>query len=169
MDSVKSNRVSTGNRLFRRFYIDGRGRCPGRYLVRWPLLKFPKWMKSMDGAGIYLHKFYGSDWSEDFHDHPKTFISIGLWGSYVDEHYGEGFHYGEPVKVVRTRYRAPWIRRFGALHTHRLVVESPPVWTLVIVLPAWREWGFWTPTGWIPWYRYVKSDRADEATREGCK
>lgn len=66
------------DRIFAREEMDGDGRC-ATYLVRWTLLKW--W----GGRGIYLHHFVGDDWSRDLHDHPKRFISIGLWGSYVEE------------------------------------------------------------------------------------
>ena len=65
------------NRLFGYEEINGNGRCP--YLHRWCLLVLPR------GVRLYLHKFIGSDWSRDLHDHPKRFISIGLWGSYIEE------------------------------------------------------------------------------------
>ena len=57
--------------------INGAHRCP-TYLYRWIIVSF-KHVK------IYLHKFVGNDWSRDRHDHPKRFISIGLWGSYLEE------------------------------------------------------------------------------------
>lgn len=128
------------DRLFSREEINGDGLCP-TYLFRWTLLATP-WFK------IYLHRFVGDDWSRDLHDHPKRFISIGLRGCYAEESWiGDG---------TRTRiFVAPWIRTFPAEHRHRLFLLGRECWTLVIVGPAVRDWGFWSPRGWIRWDHYV--------------
>lgn len=116
--------------------INGRHRCE-TYLYRWVLFGM-RWFK------IYLHNFVGDDWSRDLHDHPKRFISIGLWGWYFEE---------TPTGI--RRYVAPWIRTFPASHLHRLSVPSKNCWTLVIVLQTVREWGFVHEGRWIHWRNYV--------------
>lgn len=116
--------------------INGRHRCP-TYLWRWTIGS-TRWGK------VYLHKFTGADWSYDLHDHPKRFISIGLWGSYLEE-----------TPTGRRRYRAPWARTFPAHHRHRLSTPWGVCWTLVIVLRTVREWGFWHEGRFIPWEQYV--------------
>lgn len=122
--------------------INGRDRCP-TYLFRWTLL-------SRKGKfSIYLHHFVGDDWSRDLHDHPKRFISIGLWGCYLEE---------TPSGIKR--YRAPWIRSFAATHIHRLSVPSKNCWTVVAVLKPVRDWGFWHVGRFIPWRSYVAGDDA---------
>lgn len=133
------------NRLFSLEEINGRGLCP-TYLYRWTLLR-------LFGYAAYVHHFVGDDWSRDMHDHPKRFISIGLWGRYIEE-----------TPAVEREYRAPWIRTFPAEHVHR--IRLPPgssCWTIVIVLRTVRAWGFWQGTSWVPWRDYVNSDRAEEA------
>lgn len=142
--------------------INGRHRCP-TYLYRWTLFKW------RGHFSAYLHHFVGDDWSLDLHDHPKRFISIGLWGWYLEET-------PSPVKnplvdpdrlrLVK-KYHAPWIRTFGATHIHRLSVPSKSCWTLVIVLKPVREWGFWHLGRFIPWRSYV--DGADAATADKMK
>lgn len=148
------------DRVFQREEMDGDGRCP-TYLVRWTLLTL--W----SGIAVYLHHFVGDDWSFDLHDHPKRFISIGLWGAYVE---------GVPTPddssdvaalltgVTWRIYRAPWIRTFPAKHIHRieLLPDRRPCWTLVLVLRTSRPWGFWHRGVWIPWRTYVNSDTATE-------
>lgn len=117
--------------------INGRERCP-TYLYRWTILKRANW-------SLYLHQFVGDDWSYDFHDHPKRFISVGFWGRYLEET-------PETVRV----YRAPWIRSFPAEHIHRLsLIHGRPCWTLVLTLKATRGWGFWHGGRFIPWRKYV--------------
>jgi len=125
--------------------INGKGRCPTS-MYRWFLLKTP-WGK------VYLHHFVGDNWTSDFHDHPKRFISIGLWGSYVEQ-----------TPRGSRIYRAPWIRTFPAHHIHNIVMgRSKSCWTLVTVLKTIREWGFFHEEKWIHWKIYVPSIMADKA------
>ena len=120
--------------------INGGHRCP-TYLYRWTILS-TRW------ARIYLHKFVGDDWSLDLHDHPKRFISIGLWGSYREE---------TPVLGIQD-FSAPWFRTFPPEYRHRIFGPTPekPCWTLVIVGPVVRDWGFWHSGQFIPWLDYVR-------------
>jgi hypothetical protein len=120
--------------------INGANRCP-TYLYRWTVCKLP------GKRGIYIHHFVGDDWSRDLHDHPKRFISIGLKGCYVEE----------TLKAL-TLYRAPWIRSFPATHIHRISVPYKNCWTLVVVLKATRDWGFWHMSRFIPWRRYIDNE-----------
>jgi hypothetical protein len=118
--------------------INGGHRCP-TYMYRWTIAT-TRWGK------LYVHKFVGDDWSWDFHDHPKRFLSIGLWGSYVEETTA-GF------KV----FRAPWVRTFPAEHQHRISLrrDRRSCWTVVWVGKPEREWGFWHEGEWMPWRDYV--------------
>lgn len=148
------------DRCFEREEMDGDGRCP-TYLVRWTLLKLP------GKRGVYLHHFVGDDWCLDLHDHPKRFVSVGLWGGYVEQTPDVRYahHFGAVVKE-RT-YRAPWLRTFPAEHVHRIrLVDGRPCWTLVIVLKTVRPWGFWSWGQWIPWRTYVGSEQATR--RKAC-
>jgi hypothetical protein len=141
--SVRDQR-SPLDRFFNMEEINGE-RCP-TYLYRWELIRIGDW-------AVYLHHFVGDDWARDLHDHPKRFVSVGLFGSYVEES-----PIGERV------YRAPWIRTFPATHIHRLrLINKKPCWTIVIVLKAVREWGFWHENKWVHWRRYVRSPLADKA------
>lgn len=151
------------DRFFQREEMDGDGRC-ATYLVRWTLLKLGQ-------RGLYLHHFVGDDWSLDLHDHPKRFISIGLWGRYREWTFDQSQCFrGEPfwdTPIVSRVYRAPWIRTFPADHIHRItLVDAKPCWTLVFVLKTVRAWGFWHFGQWVPWRRYVASDEATE--RKAC-
>ena len=136
--------------------INGDGRCP-TYLYRWTL-------GSREGHfQVYLHHFVGDDWTHDFHDHPKRFISIGLWGWYIETTPRGDFDWRNKV------YRAPWIRTFPAEHVHRLSVPSKNCWTMVIVLKPVREWGFWHYGRFIPWKSYMRGvDRAIGDKMKGC-
>lgn len=138
--------------------INGGERCP-TYLFRWVLGKARSrwWPGPVRGANFYLHRFCSDDWSRDLHDHPKRFISIGLWGSYVEE-----------TRDGEQTFRAPWVRSFPPEHTHRLRLARPghDCWTLVITLKGEREWGFYPDGKWVLWSTYVR-DRATDA-RVNC-
>lgn len=127
--------------------INGAHRCP-TYLYRWTLLA------KRGLFGVYLHHFVGDDWSLDLHDHPKRFISIGLWGWYFED-----------TPHETKRYSAPWVRTFPAEHIHRLRVPSKNCWTLVIVLKPIREWGFWHEGRFIGWRSYVNGADRDIANK----
>lgn len=109
------------------------------YLHRWILAENEKrcW---------YLHHYVGSDWARDMHDHPKTFLSIGLWGDYI-----------ERTPDCARFYSAPWVRRFVPEHTHRITMRNGATcWTLCRVGPKVRGWGFHTKNGWVLAADYVK-------------
>lgn len=130
------------NKLFRLEEINGGNLCP-TYLYRWTVMA-TRWFN------VYLHHFVADDWSRDLHDHPRRFISIGLWGGYFED-----------TPTGTRLFYAPWIRTFPAEHIHRLRLVSNSCWTLVIVLkPSTREWGFWHAGQWIHWRKYVGSDES---------
>lgn len=136
------------DRLLQMEMISGDGMCPP-YMYRWTLAKARNW-------SVYLHHFVGDDWTRDLHDHPKRFISIGLWGRYVEE-----------TLVGERVWRAPWIRSFPAVHRHRLkLIDRRQCWTLVIVLKAERDWGFWSKGRWVQWREYLKTPEA--RARKSC-
>ena len=142
-------------RLFDYEEIDGAGRCA--YLQRWVLLRLPARM------AVYLHRFVGSDWSRDYHDHPRRFVSVGLRGRYIEEGPGR----------PDVEYRAPWCRTFLAEHVHRVRLHpGESCWTLVFVGLVVRPWGFWKPAptarepwkrAWVHWREYLGTARADAA------
>ena len=104
------------NRIVTVEEINGADDCP-TYLYRWRLLKIG-WI------GIYLQHFIGDDWSLDLHDHPRRFISFGLWGRYLEE-----------TPHGSRWYVAPWIRTFPAKHIHRIIQPK----NFPILLPSVNE------------------------------
>ena len=116
-------------------YINGAG-AVDNYLRRWGFT-------CKSGRSLYFHVFTGDDWAEDLHDHPKWFLSIGLWGDYWE------WAKARPLK----RYRAPWIRWFPATHAHR--TETRLAVTVCLTGKTTRAWGFWRGGVWIPASEYV--------------
>lgn len=136
-------------RWLQREEINGAGTCP-TYLYRWNLLRLPF------GIAVYLHHFVGDDWSLDPHDHPKTFLVFGLWGSYDEDVYLQEMDHGWLMRPTTRRWRAPWIRFFRADHIHRVrSAHTGGAWTLVFTGPKVREWGFWFRRNWIRWDLYI--------------
>lgn len=131
--------------------INGNGRCPA-YLYRWIVAKRKRF-------NVYIHHFVGDDWSLDLHDHPRRFITIGIWGWYVEKNEN-----GEKY------YSSPWIRSFRAEHKHRIMTPEKNCWTIAIVIkPSTREWGFWNEGQFIPWRQYVYGDKKHIAdSRTAC-
>lgn len=138
--------------LFKCEYIYGAG--DSLHIVRWVLL-------SLFGYKCYLHNFVGDDTSRSPHDHPKRFLIIGLAGRYQEEVRLES---GD---LIIKEYIAPWIRRFSPSYTHR-IFDCAGAWTLVVVSPAIRPWGFWEEGRWYSWRRYI-AQKLIRARRENEK
>lgn len=159
------------DRLFRREEINGGNRCP-TYLYRWTVFQPRRARWLWRGFGIYVHRFVADDWSRDLHDHPKRFISIGVAGAYIETtpkppSRSRPFISWRVSRTIDRVYRAPWIRTFPATHIHRIrLIDYQPCWTIVIVLWASREWGFWHLGRWTHWREYVASDTA--TTMKSC-
>jgi hypothetical protein len=122
-------------------------RCP-TYMYRFCLARFL-------GCAIYMHFFVKDDPSLDYHDHPRRFVSLMLWGQYRER----------TLKGDRI-YRAPYLRTFPAEHTHRIeMIGHEPCLTLVLVLRNQRDWGFYYRGEWLHWLKYVYGPPADERTK----
>jgi hypothetical protein len=100
------------------------------------------------GWQLRLHHIMRSDWDRAPHDHPYDFWSFMLWGKYTEEHFYRSKSYGKSVAhMFGLRFRR-------ASDTHILTLKKP-CWTLVLVGPTIRIWGFHTYMGWVPWYKYL--------------
>lgn len=125
--------------------INGNGLVE-HYLIRHTLLRVPGL------CAVYWHNFTHDDWSIDLHDHPKSFISIGVRGGYIEQTW-EVLKSGHMLAHYQ-HFNAPWIRWFPPNHVHRLMMLPPPsmrregekprpCWTIVIVGPIRQNWGYW--------------------------
>lgn len=122
------------------------------YLRRWRIVQTP-WF------GIYLHKIATPDKDRDLHDHPWPFLSIVLRGGY-DERIGvdttEAAIAERPphTVMVRRRWLSAAFRR--STDAHRITrLHRTPTWTLVLVGPRRRSWGFYTADGYVDWKTYL--------------
>lgn len=139
--------------LLERYPIaDGPG---GPLLVRYIVAKCP-WF------GLCIHKLCRSDYDRALHDHPWAFISLVLWGGYGEEHHeitwGNDVHFTGHRGVGSIAYRpATWRHRV-------LIQEGKPAWTLVLMGPRVRRWGFWIMNDYLKkfdwcWWRKHDSER----------
>jgi len=110
------------------------------YLVRW---QFPIGFR----RACYVHKIVQSDGDRDLHDHPWNFISILVYGRYVEETPGGN-------KRLKN-----WFNPHRATDLHRVQLfkrngKEIPVYTVVIRGKRLRDWGFQTADGWKTWRDY---------------
>jgi len=100
----------------------GQQNCP--YLIRW-IFDFGLF-------SIRLHHWLSSDDDRAFHDHPWWFLTLVLWGSYIDRSPAGD----DAMTIGKIRFRR-------AEHQHTAVVAPGGCWTLLLCGPEKREWGFW--------------------------
>lgn len=102
-----------------------------------------------------IHWIATPDHDRHLHDHPWAFLSLILWGSYIE---------ARPVtvqpcfegerEVVNVKLRRRWSLAFRhATDRHYIPAVSPGgVWTLFISFKFVQWWGFYTPMGKV-YYR----------------
>lgn len=104
--------------------------------------------------GFYLHHIHRPDRDRDPHDHPWSFLSVIIAGSYREKIWPDK---RDPQKYI-TRNRKRWspgrLRRGSA---HIITSMNGPLWTLVLTGPRRGEWGFWTDGSFVPWREYISS------------
>lgn len=154
----------------------------GRHKMRrWWILPHNRWFNA------YLHNTFKSD-ERLLHDHPCRNVSCRLCGNLMEsvprwptpeerstigsvsrcEERGGGWVWfdvgGEPLVETRP------VRRFTfrrATQAHRLIVPAAGAWTLWIRGPNRRQWGFFTPRGWLPRREGVAYMRAEDERAGG--
>jgi hypothetical protein len=126
------------------FIIGGDTNPP--YIRRWYLTT-----REDDKMRVYLHQQSRDDDARAMHDHIGNNVSIILDGGYM-EYTPEGVYKRQPGDViVRQADQLHRLQLFRHPDTFR-VVES---WSLFIVGPKIRDWGFMCPNkGWIPWQQF---------------
>lgn len=145
---------------------------PG-YMDRW-WLRYPhvKDKEDRDRLGLriaaYLHRIKKSDDNRALHDHPWWNISILLVGNYIEHVPVDPSNPAGPSKSI-VRAQGSVVIRSGKM-AHRLEVGASPVWSLFIIGPRVREWGFHCPNGWKSWKEftgYARSGDIKDAYKAG--
>lgn len=142
-------------KFFRTETITGPDGTP--YLTRYHILNNKKWWSF--SRKLYIHNILRSDFDRDPHCHPWNFVSILLKGSYKEYNRIET-KFGE--EIIETEWPRLSVVQHNAADAHRLELENGPVWTLVFVGPKIRDWGFYTPSGFVPNEEYIKAKHGDD-------
>ncbi|QWP79188.1 hypothetical protein J5226_12720 [Lysobacter sp. K5869] len=152
------------------------GRADDPYLRRWWLLPWRRWSEAAERdptrinrakrwiarrlPNAYLHHFMRNDDDRALHDHPWAWCSILLKGSYTEHTIAAG-------GIHRRRYReAPSMKFSLPSRAHRVELMPAaaglaPCWTLFLMGPVVREWGFHCPErGWVHWRDFTDPDDA---------
>lgn len=129
---------------------------------------------------ILLHYFLPTSRDRDPHDHPASFVTIVLRGGYDDiqpcsfcSAEAPGWVLGEESNDWRharpmapceecgatgrgavDEVRAPAIRFRSAEHTHTTIAGPEGAWTLVLMGPKRKPWGFLRDGRWWLWRQY---------------
>lgn len=135
------------------------------YMERYWLLRPRKWLP----ISIRVHHILRSDDDRALHDHPFAYCSIILRGGYAE------------VRTIRPgrrsaySYRVEWhgsgaILLRSAVSAHRIEIRpDTSAWTLFIMGPRTRTWGFHAPYGWVPWDEYLAPEEVEQARAEHDK
>ena len=127
------------------------------YLTRYRLVITP-WVR------VYLHRFHAPD-GTSLHDHPWAWwASLVLWGWYTEANRNTSVSllrkHGpdwESLKRVTRRAGSMTFHRRGHIHRIERLHPTRQTWTLLVVGPHVRRWGFFTRSGWIDSRRYSES------------
>lgn len=120
------------------------------YLRRLHLIQVPRL------GAVMLHWILRPDPQRDLHDHPVSFLSILLRGYYYEDRAipDRGCDEPDAPRLVRQQF-IHFINYVRATDRHR--ISGLPLGgclTLVFAGPKVRDWGFWTPVGFVPWREY---------------
>lgn len=140
--------------------------CP--LMLRWTLIERPSFK-------VMVHRFLPNMRDIDPHDHPASFVTVVLRGGYLDEQpcdcieensYGslaEVYRQNRltcprcgGAEVIRQHVRAPSIHFRAATHAHLTQTGRRGAWTLVVMGPKRRAWGFWRRGRWFSLEDYEK-------------
>lgn len=126
--------------------IIGQEDCP--MMLRWTFANLG-FLKGM------VHYFPPNVSDRDPHDHPRPFLTFVLRGRYFDTSWEK---YGDLEAPTIEMVEAGGIRYRPAKHMHIVDTDDRGAWTIVVMGPLVREWGFLRlSTGlWWEWGKYIQ-------------
>ncbi len=115
--------------------------------------------------GVRVHHILRSD-PDDLHDHPWWNMSLILRGYYWEvtprDQGMPGASDSLPHNLKTTLRARGQIAFRKAEVRHRILVQKGHTcWTIFIMGPKFRDWGFHTSRGWIHWESYVDQRGSD--------
>lgn len=133
----------------------------GVYLDRWGI-RIPRL------GAVLLHRMAAPDPGNELHDHPWAFLTIPLWGGYIErradaQHARDDHCFILFNRSMRWETRRPFRpRRMRLSEAHSVTaLRRRTSWSLVFTGPLRRDWGFYTRSqGWVDHEVY-------ESTEEG--
>jgi hypothetical protein len=103
----------------------------GNYLTRWRIVETP-W------CSLYLHRIDTPDSRSTLHDHPWNFTALVLRGGYIER------RLNPRTLDVNEKRRVRWVNRMRTHDAHAIMrLLRVPTWTLCLVGPRRRTWGYW--------------------------
>ncbi len=105
---------------------------------------------------IFVHRILESDLDVHLHDHPWSFVSFILWGSYIEAS-AKSPSWATPVTRT-TRPGSVVYHHHSDAHSLKLLTKV--VWSLVFVGAHKYDWGYQTEYGWVDHDRYRQRKRA---------
>ncbi|WP_101538892.1 hypothetical protein [Acidithiobacillus marinus] len=119
------------------------------YLLRWFLLPKNRYFN------VYLHVFLRSDDDRAMHDHPWHNMSYLVHGAYIEHRQSIGGLDSDQLQ------RPGSIVFRKATQAHRIeLIDDAPCTSLFFTGPKIREWGFYTPQGWVHWRDFLDNPNA---------
>lgn len=121
---------------------------PNGFITRLHLIQTP-WF------AIHLHWFWKPDPEPYLHDHPATFLSLILWGSYWERR-ARTYDASTVNPVFMPVQRRRWWNYLRATKedSHSVMACKPGTLSLAFMGPKRRDWGYHTPDGWEYWRDY---------------
>jgi hypothetical protein len=117
------------------------------HFQRWRLLQTPL-------GSVYIHRIFKADQDKHCHDHPWSFVSVMLSGSYG---------IGNPNNASCRYYSAPAVSVNKSTKFHKIAqVVKGPLTTLVLTGPKNREWGYSVDGEWMHHKEYREKKRDGE-------
>lgn len=101
---------------------------------------------------LYLHFIYETDEDRDPHDHPFSFWSMILRGEYQEIVYP--WVAQQDFRSFTQHHRRLSLHHMPLLSAHRIMQASDGLMTLVFCGRKQRDWGFYTPDGFLGWREY---------------
>ncbi len=145
------------------------------YLRRFYLVRRSRLFHFLSGnkyEGLYLHLILRPDEDQHLHDHPWDFSAFILSGGYREEapsrEHSALWQHGDDLTM---RVWGTWSYRSSrAEQLHRISSEGfKRTWTLFLVGPKRRMWGFKTESGWMPYEAYLAKYGSRQSVLESQK